>query len=164
MDRYAWRQFRKCPEIGMIQRADEGANRFPQFTKKTTRTLLHKTVAHQNKLKKIYTVSTQAKNRVFLLVKSITYTKLIFWSGRQDSNLRPPHPQCDALPGCATSRPEQRVYECEWTNATVQALYIDQSFRLAVGIIDVHVRRQHAGAAHGELEVDEVVGHEVRTE
>jgi preprotein translocase subunit YajC len=27
------------------------------------------------------------------------------WSGRQDSNLRPPHPQCDALPGCATSRP-----------------------------------------------------------
>ena len=26
------------------------------------------------------------------------------WSGRQDSNLRPPHPQCDALPGCATSR------------------------------------------------------------
>ena len=28
------------------------------------------------------------------------------WSGREDSNLRPPHPQCDALPGCATSRPE----------------------------------------------------------
>ncbi len=27
------------------------------------------------------------------------------WSGREDSNLRPPHPQCDALPGCATSRP-----------------------------------------------------------
>src|SRR6476646_10712446 len=27
------------------------------------------------------------------------------WSGRQDSNLRPPHPQCDALPGCATLRP-----------------------------------------------------------
>ena len=31
---------------------------------------------------------------------------LIYWSGREDSNLRPPHPQCDALPGCATSRPE----------------------------------------------------------
>ena len=30
---------------------------------------------------------------------------LINWSGREDSNLRPPHPQCDALPGCATSRP-----------------------------------------------------------
>lgn len=30
---------------------------------------------------------------------------LIYWSGREDSNLRPPHPQCDALPGCATSRP-----------------------------------------------------------
>ena len=29
------------------------------------------------------------------------------WSGREDSNLRPPHPQCDALPGCATSRPRR---------------------------------------------------------
>ena len=26
------------------------------------------------------------------------------WSGRQDLNLRPPHPQCDALPDCATPR------------------------------------------------------------
>src|SRR3954453_16586834 len=26
------------------------------------------------------------------------------WSGRLDSNQRPPHPQCDALPGCATPR------------------------------------------------------------
>src|SRR3546814_16184755 len=33
----------------------------------------------------------------------------IFWSGREDSNLRPPHPQCDALPGCATPRPERRL-------------------------------------------------------
>ena len=31
------------------------------------------------------------------------------WSGRQDSNLRPPHPQCDALPGCATPRPRNRT-------------------------------------------------------
>src|SRR3546814_10936744 len=29
------------------------------------------------------------------------------WSERQDSNLRPPHPQCDALPGCATLRPRR---------------------------------------------------------
>src|SRR4051812_29192945 len=29
------------------------------------------------------------------------------WSGRLDSNQRPPHPQCDALPGCATPRPER---------------------------------------------------------
>ena len=27
-----------------------------------------------------------------------------FWSGWPDSNRRPPHPQCGALPGCATSR------------------------------------------------------------
>ena len=26
------------------------------------------------------------------------------WSGRLDPNQRPPHPQCDALPGCATPR------------------------------------------------------------
>jgi hypothetical protein len=29
---------------------------------------------------------------------------LFNWSGRQDLNLRPPHPQCGALPGCATPR------------------------------------------------------------
>jgi hypothetical protein len=33
MDGSAWRQFLNCPEIGMIQRADEGANRFAQLTK-----------------------------------------------------------------------------------------------------------------------------------
>ena len=26
------------------------------------------------------------------------------WSGREDSNLRPPRPERGALPGCATSR------------------------------------------------------------
>ena len=31
------------------------------------------------------------------------------WSGREDSNLRPPAPQADALPGCATPRPEPRL-------------------------------------------------------
>ncbi len=29
---------------------------------------------------------------------------LFNWSGRQDLNLRPLHPQCSALPGCATPR------------------------------------------------------------
>ena len=29
------------------------------------------------------------------------------WSGRQDLNLRPPHPQCGALPDCATPRVER---------------------------------------------------------
>ena len=36
------------------------------------------------------------------------------WSGRQDLNLRPLHPQRSALPDCATSRPQylqkQRYY------------------------------------------------------
>jgi hypothetical protein len=39
---------------------------------------------------------------------------IINWSGREDSNLRPPHPQCDALPGCATSRPRLRIYGGRW--------------------------------------------------
>ena len=30
------------------------------------------------------------------------------WSGRRDSNPRPPVPQTDALPDCATARPERR--------------------------------------------------------
>lgn len=29
---------------------------------------------------------------------------LFYWSGQQDLNLRPPHPQCGALPGCAMPR------------------------------------------------------------
>ena len=42
---------------------------------------------------------------------SAIYTKrpalrafLCKWSGREDSNLRPPQPHCGALPGCATPR------------------------------------------------------------
>ncbi len=34
----------------------------------------------------------------------------IKWSERQDSNLRPPDPQSDALPGCATLRPFAPAY------------------------------------------------------
>ena len=34
---------------------------------------------------------------------------LISWSERRDSNPRPPVPQTDALPGCATLRPEARL-------------------------------------------------------
>lgn len=54
-----------------------------------------------------------------LLARCLRWNFIVnYWSGRQDSNLRPPHPQCDALPGCATSRPpmtsprpmEARVY------------------------------------------------------
>ncbi len=32
-----------------------------------------------------------------------------YWSGRQDSNLRPPRPERGALPGCATSRILERA-------------------------------------------------------
>src|SRR5438105_14649539 len=32
------------------------------------------------------------------------------WSGRKDSNLRPPAPHAGALPGCATPRPNPKLY------------------------------------------------------
>src|SRR5450631_918556 len=32
-----------------------------------------------------------------------------YWSGRQDSNLRPLAPHASALPGCATPRPRKRM-------------------------------------------------------
>ena len=34
----------------------------------------------------------------------------IEWSGREDSNFRPPAPHAGALPGCATPRPNRRLY------------------------------------------------------
>src|ERR1700686_1468092 len=33
----------------------------------------------------------------------------LFWSGREDSNLRPPAPKAGALPGCATPRQSPRA-------------------------------------------------------
>src|SRR5438105_7990653 len=38
----------------------------------------------------------------WLVIRSANFP--LRWSGRLDSNQRPPHPQCDALPGCATPR------------------------------------------------------------
>ena len=32
---------------------------------------------------------------------------ILFWSGREDSNFRPPAPHAGALPGCATPRPNR---------------------------------------------------------
>ena len=36
--------------------------------------------------------------------RSFPHGKLLSWSGRQDSNLRPPGPKPGALPDCATPR------------------------------------------------------------
>src|SRR3546814_5823795 len=36
--------------------------------------------------------------------KTLGFLRVLGWSERQDSNLRPPAPQADALPGCATLR------------------------------------------------------------
>ena len=35
---------------------------------------------------------------------TLSFTKFLHWSGRQDLNLRPSGPKPDALPGCATPR------------------------------------------------------------
>ncbi len=40
----------------------------------------------------------------FCAVSKYYQHKPCSWSGRQDLNLRPLHPQCSALPGCATPR------------------------------------------------------------
>jgi hypothetical protein len=43
------------------------------------------------------------------------------WSGREDSNLRPPRPERGALPGCATPRIRlRRVYQRDYGLASLQ--------------------------------------------
>ena len=37
-------------------------------------------------------------------VTAFTVTPWYYWSGREDSNFRPPEPHSGALPDCATSR------------------------------------------------------------
>ena len=37
-------------------------------------------------------------------VSQLVKPAFLFWSGREESNLRPPAPHAGALPGCATSR------------------------------------------------------------
>src|SRR6202789_2597705 len=39
----------------------------------------------------------------------VTSASRKYWSGRQDSNLRPLAPHASALPGCATPRPRDRM-------------------------------------------------------
>src|SRR5262245_60531222 len=40
------------------------------------------------------------------------------WSGRRDSNTRPSAPKADALPGCATPRPQEPAYTLRKRSAT----------------------------------------------
>ena len=51
------------------------------------------------------------------------------WSGRQDLNLRPLHPQCSALPGCATPR-----FKCR--NDTAKGSFCNQKALLKSEIVD----------------------------
>gem|GEM_PF-2090973 len=48
----------------------------------------------------------------------------INWSGRQDLNLRPPHPQCGALPGCATPRIDANHTQIWWGFKPKKAAYV----------------------------------------
>ena len=70
--------------------------------------------------------------------------KIINWSGREDSNLRPPHPQCDALPGCATSRPRLRIYGGAWRMASrLQHASNLSTIRISLRLCRVRDRRAH---------------------
>jgi hypothetical protein len=44
------------------------------------------------------------------LKRNMRLSGILNWSGRQDLNLRPPHPQCGALPDCATPRKGRQLY------------------------------------------------------
>ena len=45
--------------------------------------------------------------------ESPTFVELSFKSGWQDSNLRPPHPKCGAIPGYATPRKGITFVDCD---------------------------------------------------
>ena len=51
------------------------------------------------------TAVTNKKQRVSIFCNSLL--SLMYWSGREDLNLRPPAPKAGALPGCATPRTEE---------------------------------------------------------
>ncbi len=53
-----------------------------------------------------------------------------WWSGREDSNFRPPAPHAGALPGCATPRPNRELYAS-----------IGHPSRLAVRLMGHHCSR-----------------------
>src|SRR3546814_9166220 len=74
--------------------------------------------AHHQRQKRALKSQTGGSRRP---LKSLVLLKN-HWSGREDSNLRPPHPQCDALPGCATPRPEPRALRSEEHTSELQSL------------------------------------------
>jgi hypothetical protein len=66
MDGFALWQFPKCPEIGMIQCAEQCAIPFPQVEKNDEKAVIQNPCSPKQNAKIIYTVSTQAKIRLFL--------------------------------------------------------------------------------------------------
>ena len=56
------------------------------------------------KTKEIYIIKARKKLSFRPSEKVKSFLNWINWSGWPDLNRRPPHPQCGALPGCATSR------------------------------------------------------------
>ena len=76
---------------------------------------LYKSLTNTNKVQSSLEIFDLGYNRAELLeqtapldggrevIRSVDFMNRN-WSGREDLNLRPPHPQCGALPGCATPR------------------------------------------------------------
>src|SRR5678815_4723943 len=71
-----------------------------------------------------------------------------YWSGRRDSNPRPPDPQSGALPGCATARPPPEV-ACAPPAVTRGLLEHDE----AVLGADVDLALDHAAVGHVRAKV-----------
>ena len=76
----------------------------------------------------------------------------ILWSGREDSNFRPPAPHAGALPGCATPRRDQRIIAGSAVVAQKPANFlqllpnIDGIWRISVG--PAGTRSGHRGRAN----------------
>ena len=60
-------------------------------------------IGRNPKTKQEFSNIRNVKIEIFCFKQTKKFNKLI-WSGWPDLNRRPLHPQCSALPGCATSR------------------------------------------------------------
>src|SRR5919204_6844384 len=77
---------------------------------------------------------------------STSPSALSLWSGREDSNLRPPEPHSGALPGCATPRPIRFRLQMVRRAANAEPQHVS-TLSLA------HARRgHHEGALGPELD------------
>jgi hypothetical protein len=81
---------------------------------------LHEGVRHPQVRKGPKKVSKPQRIRAASAAPSFCFSHAQ-WSGREDSNFRPPAPHAGALPGCATPRPNLRLYRGPWPTTSAAA-------------------------------------------